>query len=296
MDFQLLKLTIASLLAIAIGDSLPSAVALPPIARTTSHIPLLTDKQGGKGLCDVEISVLLTVSKLQLDANPQEIARQITVRIITNPGTGSGVIISRNGQTYTVLTNDHVVSDTWDSQYKVLTSDGLTHLAKRINSPKFANLDLAIVQFTSIQDYRVAEVGNSNALLLGQPVYASGFPNWYWANSNTPESTLNWGLKAFKVTTGTLGMLPNSSLSLGYQMGYTNDVQNGMSGGPVLDAEGHLIGINGRLKHPFNGIDAYVFADGSKPSEEEFVQMQVLSWAIPITTFLQLNSLTLGTE
>ncbi len=289
MYFKLFKLTIISLFAILTGDSVISAVALAPQKKITFNMSLLVPKNENKTLYNPKIPVLLISKKPELRKNPKEIARQITVRIITNPGAGSGVILLRKGQTYTVLTNDHVVSDTWDGKYKVLTSDGITHRAKQINSPKFGNLDLAIVQFTSNRDYRVAELGSSDALSLGKPVYASGFPNWYWANSNNPVSTLNWGLKAFKVTTGTLEMLPNRSLPLGYQMGYTNDVQNGMSGGPVLNAQGHLIGINGRLKYPFNGRDAYVFADGSKPSEGEFLQMEALSWAIPINTLLKIN-------
>lgn len=255
-----------TLLAIAILASLLSAVASPPITKTKSHISLP--------------NILLTISPQKLDVNPQEIARQITVRIITNPGTGSGIIISHQGQTYTVVTNNHVVADTWDHQYKLLTSDGITHPAKWINSHQFANLDLAILQFTSSQNYRVAKIGNSHTLLLGQSIYAAGFSNWYWVNSNQPVSTRKWGLKALKVTTGTLEMLPNLSLFTGYQLGYTNDVENGMSGGPVLDDQGRLIGINGRLKHPFDGIDAYVFTDGSQPSQEEFLKMSTLSWAI----------------
>jgi serine protease Do len=262
-------------LAIAIGDSLLSAVAFSPTKKTKSP--------------PSSHSFSLTINHQALATNPQEIARQITVRIITNPGTGSGVIISRQGQKYTVLTNNHVVADTWDSQYKLLTSDGITHPAQRINSPQFANLDLAIVQFTSSQNYRVAEIDKSNNLLLGQPVYAAGFPNWHWVDPHKPVSTRELGLKALKITTGTLEMLSKLPLFTGYQLGYTNDVENGMSGGPVLNEQGHLIGINGRLKHPFDGIDAYVFTDGSQPSQEEFMKMSTLSWAIPIATVKGLN-------
>ena len=81
-----------------------------------------------------------------------------------------------------------------------------------------------------------------------------------------------------------------SFVVLGYQIGYTNDIENGMSGGPVIDSQGHLVGINGRLKHPFNGIYSYRFPDNSMPSQEQFLQMQSLSWAIPITNYKQINN------
>jgi serine protease Do len=229
---------------------------------------------------NTDIKLLSSSAYGDIGLDPLKIAEQITVRVLTNPGIGSGVIVAHQGKKYTVLTNEHVVSRTWDNRYTVLTADGLIHKAKRLNFKKFANLDLAIVQFTSSQNYLVAKTNKSNTYSLEQKVYASGFPNWYWPNSGSPVSTHNWGLKAYKITTGKVKMVLSPPLLLGYQLGYTNDIKNGMSGGPVIDSNGYLIGINGRLKHPFKGIDSYVFTDGSMPSQEQFLQMDSLSWAI----------------
>lgn len=289
MSHHLLNLTIASLAIIPLSDSQFSADVLLENKTTPPQISLLKKTQLNRDISIVQSLKPLIARQTQVATNPSEIVRQITVRILTNPGTGSGVIVARHGQKYTILTNNHVVDNTRNSQYMVLTADGHTHPAKRIQSKQFANLDLAIVQFTSSQSYRVAEIGNSNTVFLGQQVYAAGFPNWYWRDSNTPEGTRDWGLKAFKVTSGTVGMLLNRSLFMGYQLGYTNNVENGMSGGPVIDAQGRLIGINGRLKHPFIGINAYVFTDGSMPSKKQFLQMETLSWAIPIAKFQKIN-------
>jgi len=84
------------------------------------------------------------------------------------------------------------------------------------------------------------------------------------------------------VTEGVIGLIPNRVFQGGYQLGYTNDVSGGMSGGPVLNAQGQLIGLNGMLSYPFLGIRAFVFEDGSLPSQEEFLQMERLSWAVPM--------------
>ncbi len=84
-------------------------------------------------------------------------------------------------------------------------------------------------------------------------------------------------------------MLPTVSLHRGYQLGYTNDVETGMSGGPVVNQYGELIGINGRLKYPWQGIKVFAFADGTIPDTTQFLQMEALSWAIPITTFQRLS-------
>lgn len=225
----------------------------------------------------------------QINQQVAEIANLVTVRIFSGSVSGSGVIIQHQGQTYTVLTNDHVVADNQEHNYKVLTADGETHIAKLLSVPQFGKLDLALVQFTASQSYRVAEIRNSNNLSVGNAVFAAGFPNWHWINSNSIENTREWGLKAFKLTTGKVGMLPSQSLENGYQLGYSNDIAEGMSGGPVLDISGKLVGVNGRSKYPLGGIEVFRFADGSLPSVAVFQRIEALSWAIPIGTFQQVS-------
>lgn len=217
-----------------------------------------------------------------------EVARQVTVRIFSNSSAGSGVIISRQGQVYTVLTCDHVLNEKDNNNYTILTSDGRTYPAKKLLYSQFGDKDLAIVQFTSPQSYKIAEMGNSDNLAMGETVYAAGFPNWYWINPKAIESTRDWGMRAFRLTRGNVEMISARSLPRGYQLGYTNEVENGMSGGPVLDQNGRLIGINGRLKFPPQGIAVYRFADGTMPTSTAFQRMESLSWAIPISTFRRL--------
>jgi S1-C subfamily serine protease len=227
-------------------------------------------------------------SSSQVDSSVAEMARLVTVRILTKLGAGSGVIVDRQGQTYTVLTCDHVANPSPDDRFTVLTPDGQIHSAYRKRLPSLEGVDLALVQFESRSPYRVAALGNSKDLSVGEPVYASGFPNYQYQGSNSVEETLNWGLKAYRLTTGTIAMLlSNQSLPRGYQLGYTNDIEPGMSGGPVLDRQGRLIGINGRGKHPIQGIDAFTLADGTTPSQELFKRMEALSWAVPISRFVQ---------
>ncbi|NJR17783.1 MAG: trypsin-like peptidase domain-containing protein [Calothrix sp. CSU_2_0] len=216
----------------------------------------------------------------------EEIAKQVTVRVLSEPEAGSGVIIERQGETYSVLTCDHVVAGNKSNRYNILTIDGVTHPATR-KSIKFGDVDLAVVQFQSKKAYKIADLGNSNLLSTGKVVYASGFPNYNSPNDTVLEDTRNWGNKAYRFTNGEISMILEGSLKQGYRLGYTNEVELGMSGGPVFNQTGQVVGINGRLKYPIQGIDVFTFADGTRPSVEMFQKMESLSWAIPIAAFRQ---------
>lgn len=253
-----------------------SAEILPPKNQS-----ILTDLEKPE---NPKLSQNITVNNISVS----EVARQVTVRIFSNSSAGSGVIISRQGQVYTVLTCDHVLNEKDSNSYTILTSDGQTYPAKKLAYSQFGDKDLAVVQFISPQSYQVAEMGNSDSLGMGEVVYAAGFPNWYLINPKAIESTRDWGMRAFRLTRGNVEMISDRSLPRGYQLGYTNEIENGMSGGPVLDKNGRLIGINGRLKFPPQGIAVYRFADGTMPSAAAFQRMESLSWAIPITTFRRL--------
>ena len=263
------------------------AVKLAAIASLSADIlltknqPILTDIEK---LENPKLSQNITVNNV----SAPEVARQVTVRIFSNSSAGSGVIISRQGQVYTVLTCDHVLNEKDSNSYTILTSDGQTYPAKKLAYSQFGDKDLAVVQFISSQFYQVAEMGNSDTLEMGEVVYAAGFPNWYLINPKAIESTRDWGMRAFRLTKGNVEMISDRSLPRGYQLGYTNEIENGMSGGPVLDKNGRLIGINGRLKFPPQGIAVYRFADGTMPSATAFQRMESLSWAIPISTFRRL--------
>ncbi len=222
-----------------------------------------------------------------INFNASEIARQVTVRIITKSGSGSGVIIKRHGQTYVALTNRHVVVDSPEKGYQVMTVDGKLYSARESTQVKIATLDLALVAFTGQGNYQVVKLQKSQKILEGETVYAAGFPAWSftWEGNKITRfaETRNWGIRAFHLTTGMIKMELDKTLPGGYQVGYTNDVKQGMSGGPVLNQKGELIAINGLLKYPFQGIKAFTFTDGSVPNQNLYLKIDSLSWAIPVT-------------
>jgi serine protease Do len=228
------------------------------------------------------------VNNVQVSSSVATIAQQVTVRIFSESDAGSGVVIQRSGKTYTVLTCAHVVASDAKPTFRVLTSDGATYPAEKLPATWLKDFDLALVQFRSDRIYQVSTLGDSSTLVPGELVYAAGFPNWHIVSSNRVDGTRDWGLKAYTLVAGQFSMLLKQPLWQGYQLGYTNEVENGMSGGPVLNQQGQLIGINGRLKYPPQGIRVFVFQDSTMPSELLFQQMETLSWAIPVSAFKHL--------
>lgn len=214
---------------------------------------------------------------------PLNIARQVSVRVLLPESSGSGAIVDRTGDRYTVVTNQHVVAGA--DTARILTADGQTHLASVRPASGRDNLDVAWLTFRSSRPYTVANWGDSRDLVVGDRVYAAGFPIWaieYQGDRPTvAENTRDWGVRAFRFTEGTLDAIGDRPFYGGYQLGYSNDIASGMSGGPVLNASGELVGLNGMLKYPFLGRRAFVFEDGSLPTPAQFQQMETLSWAVP---------------
>ncbi|MBN3907741.1 MAG: tetratricopeptide repeat protein [Nostoc sp. NMS1] len=197
----------------------------------------------------------------------KEKAKSITVRVLSANGGGSGTIIAQEKNIYTVLTNQHVL--TTGEPYSIQTVNGLIYPAKLVKKVDFASNDLALLQFIGVNNiFGGKTYANISTPSTDEEVLASGFS----AEGNT--LTFN---------TGRISMLPDKALQGGYRLGYTNNIQKGMSGGPILNRWGKLVGINGVHAYPLFG-NPYVFEDGSKPSETQKQQMTRFSWGIPIQT------------
>ena len=165
--------------------------------------------------------------------SPQQveaIGREITVRIDGGAG-GSGVIVERKDNTYFVLTNHHVVR--YPDRYEIETSDGSRYPVYKMQ--ELPGFDLALVQFQSNKIYRVAELGNSDQLAGGTQVYATGFP--------VPGPGREQ--RSYRFSAGQFQRYQPTGDN-GYTMVYNSEVIPGMSGGPVLDGIGRVVGINGR--------------------------------------------------
>jgi tetratricopeptide (TPR) repeat protein/S1-C subfamily serine protease len=207
-------------------------------------------------------------------ATAQQAAAKITVRVRMGQGGGSGVLLAKKGGTYLVLTNAHVVQG--QASVSITTPDGQVHGARRVPNAQVGDFDLALLEFNSARAYHLAGLANFETrggakLTEKDPVFAAGFP--YDANG-------------LKLLGGKITQLPQEAFKNGTQVGYVTqgDLVQGMSGGPVLDSFGNLVGINSTLARPV--IDSYVYADGSKAPDDKVAEYRQANWSVPMYNLL----------
>jgi Tfp pilus assembly protein PilF len=172
----------------------------------------------------------------------EQIAKAVSVEMIT--GVGSGVIVHRQGNLYTVITNRHVVcgSGSCDASrlsnvYRLRTADGQVHQVPKsavqlLKDAAGNSLDLASVQFRSSRSYQVAKVADPDSLKVDDAVYTAGFPKGqgFGFGSGEAKAVVNRRLK------GDGG---------GYTVVYDAETLPGMSGGGAFDKNGRLVAVHG---------------------------------------------------
>ena len=196
--------------------------------------------------------------------DPKVLIKQTTVLIENDASDpGSGVIVKKEGDLYTVLTAAHVVCNRVSQfvdteEFNLQTADGSWHSNfdgsdlkvicppllkenpnKNYCSPAMSSaypwpIDLAILKFRSEKEYIVAKKQGS-IRRLGNDVYVAGYP----FSEN--------GKFVIRSSEGSVDIPPSSITDTckGYGLRYIAPTEIGMSGGGVWSKKGRLVGIHG---------------------------------------------------
>lgn len=160
-------------------------------------------------------------------------------------GFGSGVIISKDGY---VVTNNHVVEGA--DEITVKLNDDRELQGRVIGTDP--NTDLALIKIEG-DDFPTIPVGNSETLKVGEWVLAVGNP----FNLN---STVTAGIVSAKARS--IGSPTGNGQGANIQSFIQTDaaINQGNSGGALVNANGELVGINAMLYSPTGAYSGYGFA------------------------------------
>jgi S1-C subfamily serine protease len=154
---------------------------------------------------------------------------------------GSGFLITADGR---ILTNNHVISGS--SKIEVRFSDGSRYTAKVLVADRAD--DLAMIQIDPKKKLPFLKLGDSDALQVGQKVLAIGNPFGF-------SGTLTTGIVS------SLGReIRNENSTLEGLVQTDAAINEGNSGGPLLDSQGSVIGINTAILAPSGGNIGIGFA------------------------------------
>lgn len=184
---------------------------------------------------------------------------------------GTGMIITHNGL---VVTNNHVIAAAVNGGTITVTRTGTTKSLKATLIGTNPIDDVALIRINNASNLPAVTFGNSNSLVVGDPVVAIG--NALGLAAGTP--TVTSGIVSAMGRTVTAGT-SSSTETLNNMIQTDAAINPGNSGGPLLDAEGDVIGMNTAV--------AGTLADGSSA--------QNIGFAIPVATIESLlNSLKAG--
>jgi Do/DeqQ family serine protease len=168
-------------------------------------------------------------------------------RMLPQMASGSGVIISEDGY---IVTNNHVVSGA--DEVNVTLSNKKTYTAKVIGADP--SYDLAVVKVNAT-GLPFMLYGNSDEVKIGQWVLAIGYPL-------NLETTVTAGIISAKGRALGLNRDKNGDRALAVESFIQTDaaVNQGNSGGGLINTNGQLIGINSAIASPTGFYSGYSYA------------------------------------
>jgi Do/DeqQ family serine protease len=185
-----------------------------------------------------------------------------------SPGLGSGLIVRYKDGMYYVLTNNHVVDDA--TEIRVATKEGREYPAELVG--KDERKDLALVSFKTNDSYPLATLGDSDNVAVG---------DWAIAIGNPLGEQF-----AFSVTMGIVSAVGRT----GGPGGNINDfiqtdaaINQGNSGGPLVNIRGEVIGINTWIASNTTGggnvgLGFAIPINNAKRSIDEFIETGSISY------------------
>lgn len=146
--------------------------------------------------------------------------------------TGTGVVIAQNGY---IVTNAHVIFDTQNGSgaadtVSVLMSDEKSYDAEIIGYD--TDCDLAVLKIDA-EGLTAAELGDSDSLRIGESVIAIGNPLGFELMNTVTKGIVSGKNRQITINDKSMNLIQTDAA-----------INSGNSGGPLIDMNGKVIGIN----------------------------------------------------
>lgn len=208
----------------------------PEVSWASSPVSMMTAAPANAPLSEDErnnIEIYQKYSPSVVNITTVTVAYDFFYRPVPQSGMGSGAIIDTQGH---IVTNYHVVRDA--EQLQVTLWDKSKHTARMVGSDP--NNDLAVIQIDVPRNgLTPIPLGTSRGLQVGQKVLAIGNPFGLDRTMTTGIiSSLN---RSIESENGRIieGMIQTDAA-----------INHGNSGGPLLNSQGQIIGINSAILSP----------------------------------------------
>ena len=202
----------------------------------------------------------------------QEIYRRcigsvVSIVTVTPSGkaSGTGIIMSEDGY---VITNHHVIESA--QAVSVLTSDNQEYAASVVGSDETSDLAVLKVEAEGLQ---AAEFGDSSVLQVGDSVAAIGDPLGTALRGTMTDGIISAINRDLTVNDRTMSLIQTNAA-----------LNNGNSGGPLINCYGQVIGINTKKMSNFYSLSTTVEGSGfaipidtAKPIIDELIEKGYVS-------------------
>ncbi len=209
-----------------------------------------------------------------------------TVVIITSKdnrvaGSGSGFVYKKDDNKAYIITNNHVVSI--GNGYSIKLSNEEVVEAKLVGTDQLA--DIAVLSVSADKVLKVATIGDSTKMSVGDTVFAVGAPLDYETYSfSVARGILSGKDRAVEVS------LSNSSSADWVMKVLQTDtaINSGNSGGPLCNVNGEVIGVT-NMKLAKTGVEGMGFAitiEDAKESADNIINGKKKEYPyIGVTTY-----------
>ena len=221
------------------GGDASSIVNISGAEKTT--IPRIQGEAGVSLVCTAPAGEKLSIQDMYEKVNPS------TVLVVADKGEqasiGTGVIMTEDGY---IITNAHVISggkDCW-----IALDTGYTYDAKLVGYSK--ERDLAVLKAVDAADLPAASFGDSDLCRVGDTVYAIGNPLGVELRGTLTDGIISAINRDVQVDGRVMTLLQTTAA-----------LNNGNSGGPLINEYGQVVGIN-TLKMSGNGSEMEATVEG----------------------------------